>query len=361
MNKKSVASIELAALVNELQFVVGGKLSQIYHQDKKELVFQLHARGQGKQLLKVIPGKFVCLTDSKGEAPRPTGFCMLLRKYIGNASITSFQQKDSERIVVFELEKKEKFFLVVELFSKGNIILTNSSWKIIGSLERQIWKDRVVKPHEQYIFPEVGVNWKTISLAGLEKIISLSDRKNLATTLATEIGLGGVYAEEVCSRSGVDKDLLPNEVSKVNIKKVFTGIKEILSLLEKPAGFMYEKDIIPFELSSGEVVKKYETYNEAINTINPFQKSSPYQNKIRALERMISTQEKAVRKQEGNIEKNKLKGELIYEKYNALQKLKDIVKELRETKEWKEVSKELKKEKKIKAVDLKQKKVFIDL
>ena len=76
---------------------------------------------------------------------------------------------------------------------------------------------------------------------------------------------------------------------------------------------------------------------------------------------MISTQEKAVRKQEGNIEKNKLKGELIYEKYNALQKLKDIVKELRETKEWKEVSKELKKEKKIKAVDLKQKKVFIDL
>ena len=42
MNKKSVASIELAALVNELQFLVKGKVSQIYHQDKKEVLLQFY-------------------------------------------------------------------------------------------------------------------------------------------------------------------------------------------------------------------------------------------------------------------------------------------------------------------------------
>ena len=42
-------------------------------------------------------------------------------------------------------------------------------------------------------------------------------------------------------------------------------------------------------------------------------------------------------------------------------KLLDIVKELRKVKDWKDVEKELKKEKKIAKVDLKNKKVLIEL
>ncbi|HIJ10943.1 TPA: hypothetical protein HA278_02705, partial [Candidatus Woesearchaeota archaeon] len=75
MPKKSISSIELAAIVNELQILVKGKVSQIYHQEKKEILFQLHAVGKGKQLLKVIPGKYVCLTTQKNATLRPTGFC----------------------------------------------------------------------------------------------------------------------------------------------------------------------------------------------------------------------------------------------------------------------------------------------
>jgi predicted ribosome quality control (RQC) complex YloA/Tae2 family protein len=39
------------------------------------------------------------------------------------------------------------------LFSKGNVILTDSEFEIIAVLERQIWKERTVKPGEKYIFP----------------------------------------------------------------------------------------------------------------------------------------------------------------------------------------------------------------
>jgi len=61
------------------------------------------------------------------------------------------------------------------------------------------------------------------------------------------------------------------------------------------------------------------------------------------------------------IELNTKKGELVYEKYQPLSKLLEIVKELRKEKGWNEVAQELKKEKRIKSVDLKNKKVVLDL
>ena len=112
MPKKAISSLELAALVNELQFLVQGKISQIYHQEKKEMLLQLHARGRGKELLKIISGKWLCLTGMKLVPLRPSGFCMQLRKYINNAVIKDIYQKDAERIVVFELEKEKRYSLI---------------------------------------------------------------------------------------------------------------------------------------------------------------------------------------------------------------------------------------------------------
>ena len=42
MPKKSISSLELVALVHELQFLVHGKLTNIYHPQEKELLFQVH-------------------------------------------------------------------------------------------------------------------------------------------------------------------------------------------------------------------------------------------------------------------------------------------------------------------------------
>ena len=92
MPKKSLSSLEIAALVQEMQFLVKGKISQIYHQEP-ELVLQLHAVGQGKQLLKIIPGKLLCLTKDKNAPDKPTGFCLQLRKYMDGAIIQSLRRK----------------------------------------------------------------------------------------------------------------------------------------------------------------------------------------------------------------------------------------------------------------------------
>mgnify|MGYP001353706351 CR=1 FL=1 len=360
--KKSISSIELAALLEELQFLIKGKVSQIYHQEKKELLLQLHSPGKGKQLLKIIPGKFLCLTDIKKEAPlRPSGFCMQLRKYLNNAFINDIYQKDSQRVIVLEFEKKETYYVVLELFSKGNIILCDKDWIILGALEKQIWKDREVKTKQIYKFPQAGVNWKIITEKELSEIITKSDRKNIATTLATEVNLGGVYAEEILIRSGIDKDKLPSKVQASEIKDILKNLQELLKAITDSSGYVYEENITPFPLFQQKESKRYDTYNAAINTINPFSITSPYEKKIKAMEKMIAEQQEAISKQEEAIALNKQKGELIYEKYVPLQKLLDIVKEMRKEKEWNEIGVELKKEKNIKSVNLKDRTVSIEL
>ncbi len=373
MPKKSISSLELAALVNELQFLVNGKVSNIYHPDKNMLLLQLHAPGKGKQLLKIISGKWLCLTAQKENALRPSGFCMQLRKYIGNAVIKNMYQQGSERIVIFELEKSsrfvrdvpgvtlEKYFLIVELFSKGNIILTDANNVIITALESQEWKDRTVKAKEKYVFPPLDINWKELTAKKLQEILKKSEKRNLATSLATEIGLGGLYAEEACKQAEVDLKKVPAEVTVKETEMLVKAMKHFLIAITTPKGYLYEEEITPFPLLEKKLLKETETYNEAIDTLKLSEKLSPYQNKIKTLQRTIAEQEEAIKNQEEKIVSAAQKGERMYEKYAALQKMREIVEEMKKSKSWTEIAKELKKEKKISKINLEKKVITVDL
>ena len=361
MPNKSISSLELAALVNELQFLVNGKVSNIYHPDKNMLLLQLHAPGKGKQLLKIISGKWLCLTAQKENALRPSGFCMQLRKYIDNAVIKNMYQQGSERIVIFELEKLEKYFLIVELFSKGNIILTDANNVIITALESQEWKDRTVKAKEKYVFPPLDINWKELTAKKLQEILKKSEKRNLATSLATEIGLGGLYAEEACKQAEVDLKKVPAEVTAKETEMLVKAMKNFLIAITTPKGYLYEEDITPFPLLEKKLLKETETYNEAIDTLKLSEKLSPYQNKIKTLQRTIAEQEEAIKNQEEKIVSAAQKGERMYEKYAALQKMREIVEEMKKSKSWTEIAKELNKEKKISKINLEKKVITVDL
>jgi predicted ribosome quality control (RQC) complex YloA/Tae2 family protein len=287
---------------------------------------------------------------------------MQLRKYLDNASIRKIEQKGAERIIVFEIEKKEKYYLIIELFSRGNLILTDSKDMIIAALEQKKWKDRNIRVKEKYVFPTPGIDWKKLNEKELTTVLKKSDKKNLATSIATEVGFGGLYAEEICRLADVDKDKLQNDVTEKEIKEIIKGIKTLLKVIEKPSGFIYENQITPFELTNEEkVVKKTETYNEAINILNPFEIISPYEQRIISAKGIISNQKKSIKKQEDKIVLNTQKGETVYENYQPLQKIIDFVKSARkEGKDWKEIESELKKVKKIKGIDLKNKKILLE-
>ena len=356
--KKSIASLELAALTSELQLLVESKISQIYQVDD-EFFFQLH-KGE-KKILRIVPGKIINLNQEKKSSLRPAGFCLQLRKYLNNAFIRKITQKGSERILILEIEKQEKYQLIIELFAPGNLILVDKTNIILAAYHQQKFKDRFIRPKEKYVAPPATLNWKELTEVKLNKIIQESTRKNLAATLAIELGLGGLYAEEICKLSQVDKDKQSTETSKEEVKLLLKNLNNVLDQIKNPQGFIYAEQITPFHLQDLEPLQKTPTYSEALETIKLNIKTSPYEKKIISQKKIIEEQEKSVKKQEKSIDRNNHKADLIYQKYQPLNKLLNIIQELKKTKEWTEIKKALQKEKKIKQINLKEKKIVVDL
>ena len=355
--KKGISSVELAALVEELQILVKAKVSQIYH-DEHEIFLQCHVSGKGKKLLRIVQGKFLCLTEKKSMPVRPSGLCMQLRKYLQNGVITSLKQQGSERIVVIEVDKGKRYKLIFELFSKGNAVFVDEDLKIIGVQQWQRWRDRVVKPGQVYVFPKPGLNWKEIDLQIMKEVLKKSEKKNLETCLATEIGLGGLYAGELLKRAGVENKV-PTEVNIKEIEKIFTELDFVRNLVKNPKGYFYEEEITPFKLVGLEVKKEVETYNEAINTIKFNQVLSPYEQRIKNVNKILNKQNEAVQRLQEDIELYTKKGELIFEKYTDFANLLKIVEELKKTKSWSEIEQELSKQK-IK-LNKKNKRIIVNL
>ena len=54
--KYSFSSVDLAAIVAELQYATGGKIQQIYQAGKRHIVFQLYTK-RGKEYLHIIQVK----------------------------------------------------------------------------------------------------------------------------------------------------------------------------------------------------------------------------------------------------------------------------------------------------------------
>ena len=76
---------------------------------------------------------------------------------------------------------------------------------------------------------------------------------------------------------------------------------------------------------------------------------------------MIEQQEQSILGLGEEIEEETKKANKMYEHYQPIQQLLQIVTEMRQEKDWKEIGEELKKESRITKVDLKNKKIVLEL
>ncbi len=174
---------DINKLVKESEFIVTGKIDNIYQTETKDLFLQIYVSGKPKQLLRIVAGKCFYLVSKRPPFDENMHrFCSYLRKYILNSRIISFEQVDYERIIKFTLETKEsKYELYAELFGKGNTVLVKEG-KIVSVAEEQVWADRILKSGEVYSYPQredqkemfekQKIKGSTVSMAELEKEFS---------------------------------------------------------------------------------------------------------------------------------------------------------------------------------------------
>jgi predicted ribosome quality control (RQC) complex YloA/Tae2 family protein len=364
--KEEIAAFELKFLVEEFQQLIGARIDNIYHVLPKEIILQLHLVNIGKKILRIMP-HLVYLASQKPEIPeKPSNFCAYLRKYIGGAKIREIRQRSFERIIEIVLEIKEKkYILIAELFDKCNVILCDENYMILRPLEVQLWKEREIRPKTEYKGPRT--KFDDINEGVLKEVLG---KKELVKALASDLGLGGVYAEEVCLVSGVDKN--KKEVSANEIKKIADAVKKLKSK-KKNARIVYKNkevvDVVPVELLkyADFEQKELENYNLAFDSvltnrnIEKKEVKTKQDKQTEKIETIINSQEKRLIALEKETEENKEKAEMIYQQYALVNEIMTEIKKAREKYSWDEIRKRLKGHRVVKEINEKTGDIVIEI
>ena len=200
-----------------------------------------------------------------------------------------------------------------------------------------------------------------------EKKMKESKKDKIVTSLATEFGLGGLYAEEACARADIDKNRVPKELSVKEKKELYKKIKELVK--ETPKGYMFEEGVIaPFPLKNNKKTKECQSFNEVLDIalsktkteLEKEKKEAIYLQKMNSLQHILGEQMERLKEVEQEAEHATSKGDWLYEHYKEVSSLLDKVNEVQKKEGWKGVDVFLKKLKKIKSIDLKEKRIVVE-
>ena len=365
---KAMSNVDVYAICKELgEKLKDARVQKAYQPTKDTVLIRFHVPSKGRVDVVFQAGLRVHSTQYPPQNPKvPPNFPMLLRKYIKGGSVTSVSQHNFDRIMRIDIQKEHKFSLVIELFAKGNIILLDEDDQIILPLKRKLWQDRKITSKEEYKYPpERGINPLEIGENELKELFQNSDR-DIIRTLAGN-GLGGLYAEEIALRSGIDKKRNAADVTDEEIEAIYNAMTEIFKPLKTydfhPQIISGEKeDVLPLDLQmySDYPKESYDTFNEAADE---FYSSivgedivqvhdEVWSGKVGKYEKRLKIQLETLDKFNKTIKETKIKGEAIYSNYQEIQNIIDIITHARETHSWLEIIDIVKKAKKAKTEGL---------
>lgn len=267
-----MTSFDIAAELTELApKIEGARVENVYQIDPRIMLLRTRPLD-----LVVEAGRRLHSTRYRMKPPsQPTQFCQALRKYLNNGVVRSINQPEFERIVILMIESRgENYRLTVELFGRGNVILTDADDKILQALEQRRMRDRsVVRGARLTPPPPSGLNPLRISRQDLEPL--RSSRDAAVRALARQLGLGGLYAEEVLSQAGIPKDSRCDELTDQQIGAILSAVNDLTSRLAEnrldplvvvgPEGGWL--DALPFRLSvyADMTAKPFSSFDEALD------------------------------------------------------------------------------------------------
>ncbi|UCE37621.1 MAG: NFACT family protein [Thermoplasmata archaeon] len=371
--KNGMSSFDIAAMVNELQCLVGGRIDKAYQPARDRLLLRIRVPEEGKKDLVIVLGKWLFLASQSQETPKtPSSFAMLLRKHLSNGKISKIEQHGFDRIIIFHIERAESYQLICELFGEGNVVLVQDG-RIIQPLIPKSWSHREVRAKREYVFPPLRQDVRKLDLDGFEKILDTS-KKDVVRTLAMDVNLGGKYAEEVCLLSGIEKEKKAADLTREEVEKTYEATKKLVDSLSSSIGglMIFEgdipKDIMPFELE-GYKDNKSEKFENLSMTIEKYftikKEEEPedvdYEDFKGKLERQLAQQKKAVSNQKEKKKQYKKIAELIYSNYSECEKVFDVLREGIKDKDITELTNHLKKTSPFKAMDPEKNEVILSL
>jgi len=387
--KQDMSSADVAAVVAELsagpKSIIDAKIGKIYQPASEEIRINLYVFHQGRDNLVIEAGKRIHLSKHFRASPElPQAFPMLLRKYLMGGRIVSVEQHDFDRIVKIGIERAGvRSTLIVELFARGNVLIVDSENKIILPMNPVTLKDRRLRSGEIYELPEAQMSPVDAKVSDLMEAFSKSTA-DIVRTIATRFNLGGVLAEEVCARAGIDKSKPAKEASEEDASRLCSAMQDLFSplfrgraagegereagagvetepVIEPGAGIKPEAgveakapklrpqhvkteingkmetfDVLPFDLIRySEYEKEYfDSFNTALDEffgkkeleqVAEVKEAEKKEKNLGVYERRLLQQEDSLAKFEKEIEKNSTIAEIVYANYQLIEELFSVL------------------------------------
>ncbi|MGN0521732.1 MAG: NFACT family protein [Eubacterium sp.] len=212
--------IFLYHLKNEISsFALDSRVDKVYQPSRDEIVLNLRSREGSRKLL------ISCNADSARihftsfppeNPPKPPMFCLLLRKRLTGAWVTSIEQDNLERILRInfsgtdDLGDKTNYSLIVEIMGRySNIIFVDESNKIIDSLKRVDESKshiRQILPGITYINPPAQdkMNIFTQDISVIKNKIYSSDKSISKACQQTLMGVSPIVCREIENGLSID-------------------------------------------------------------------------------------------------------------------------------------------------------------
>uniref|UniRef100_A0A1B6FD40 NFACT RNA-binding domain-containing protein n=1 Tax=Cuerna arida TaxID=1464854 RepID=A0A1B6FD40_9HEMI len=141
--KTKFSTFDLVCSLTELQRHIGLRVNQVYDIDQKTYLIKLQS--EEKVVLLIESGCRIHRTAfewPKNQAP--SGFTMKMRKHLKNKRLEVLRQLGMDRIVDMQFGTGEAaYHVILELYDRGNIILTDYELTILNVLRPHIEGDKI--------------------------------------------------------------------------------------------------------------------------------------------------------------------------------------------------------------------------
>ncbi|XP_063895771.1 ribosome quality control complex subunit NEMF homolog [Helicoverpa armigera] len=239
--KNRFNTYDIMCMVTELQRLIGMRVNQVYDIDSKTYVIRLQRSEEKSVLLLESGNRFHTTQFEWPKNVAPSGFTMKLRKHLKNKRLEKLSQLGIDRIVDLQFGSGEAaYHVILELYDRGNIVLTDHEWTILNVLRPHVEGDKIrFAVKEKYPLDRAKTSYAAPSTDALQEILATSKPgDNLKKVLNPKLEFGSAIIDHVLLENGLSGTMkLTKEPGKgfhveQDLEKLVKALKEAEELLD---------------------------------------------------------------------------------------------------------------------------------
>src|SRR5919107_1368625 len=311
----SISEIELKFLINNIKIAIDDiyYISTIYPITKNSLIIKFH-HSQKKDISLLVSTFGICITKYQYSTIEENEAIKKIKSDLERSRLVDISIFSGERIVQFIFQNITgiKYFLIVELFGNGNIILCNESLKILAIINPINVRHRTLKPGLKYFQPPSrGIDPRSINFNEFISIVKRDNEENtnIKKWLGRNISISKKYIEFIVNNLNIENKKI-QELSSTELKMLFDNIILLINnislgagnyepciILDEKGNFEEISPFIPYNINP-QRIKKFSSYFEAVDVYLNYLIINSDASKYSELEKRIETLEHDIKEQE---------------------------------------------------------------